>query len=69
MGKRQRIRKPKRIQLPIYSESGSRVDLEDYYDLWDEDAWEESEVSYPKITKVIDGETAFFSAIKNGEDW
>lgn len=81
----------KRIRLPLYSEDGSEVDMQSYYDFYDEQykredlpeddpdaefgylSYEEQEemglITIPKATKIIDGETAAFSAIKNGEDW
>ena len=81
----------KRIQLPLYSEDGSEVDMQSYYDFYDEQykkedlpeddidaefgylSCEELEemglITIPKTTKIIDGETAAFSAIKSGEDW
>lgn len=55
-----------------------KSEYSDKYDCNDDDylcglSEEEAEkmgiISVPKVTKIIDGETAFFSAIKNGEDW
>ena len=75
MGKRKRIGAEK-IDLSYYEVR--QAEYVDEYDL-DEDtlegfSLEELEelgvISYPKTAKIIqDGEQAFFSAIKNGEDW
>ena len=72
MGKRKRLQKPKRIQLPLYSEDGSPVDFDSDYDDWDEDLDELEKlgvIEYPKTIVIIDGETVAFNALKNGEDW
>ena len=75
MGKRKRI-KAKPIDL-----SHIQVGQAEYIEEYDPDedysggfSLEELEelgvISYPKTAKIIqDGEQAFFSAIKNGEDW
>ena len=69
---RKRITKPVRINLDLlYPEVSEDPEIEqefddDFYDDYDP----EEEYRNPENKKVIpDGETAFFSAIKNGEDW
>ena len=91
MKTRKRIQKPQKIQLPLYSADGSEINMQSYYDYYDEQymhdslleeeeeeecgglSYEELEevgaIIIRKATKCIDGETAAFSAIKNGEDW
>ena len=78
---RKRIRKPIKINLdllyPIAS-SSAEIDSDSEYD-YRKDSLEEFDleeleemgaISYPETKKTIpDGEQAFFSAIKNGEDW
>lgn len=75
---RKRIQKPQRIQLPLYSEDGSEVNMQSYYDFYDDqykmedlpdDFDDELGFEIPEVTKIIDGETAAFCAIKSGEDW
>ena len=45
----------------------------DAYDPTDDFSLEELEemgaISIPKATKVIDGDSVYMTAIKNGEDW
>lgn len=48
-------------------------EFQDDYDPTDDFSLEELEemgaISIPKTTKVIDGDTAFMTAMNNGEDW
>ena len=72
---RKRILKPKRINLdllylvasanPDDNLNSKEFEEEDYYDYDSEEEYKNSE----KKKIIPDGETAFFSAIKNGEDW
>ncbi len=52
---------------------GTDIETQEDYDPLDDFTLEELEemgaIEIPKTTKVIDGETAFMSAIQNGEDW
>lgn len=70
---RKRITKPKRINLdllyPVASADPSEIEQE-FEDSLYEDYDPDEEYRNPEAKKVIpDGETAFFSAIKQGEDW
>lgn len=82
---RKRIQKTEKINLdlinPIATATPTEIDLDsqhDYYDLlynrnYEDDSYDydpEEEYRNPERKRVIpDGEQAFFSAIKQGEDW
>ena len=79
---RKRIQKTQKIQLPLFSENKAysyydfydeQYKTEDYDDGFDGLGYEELEelgvIEINKATKIIDGETAAFSAVKSGEDW
>ena len=69
-----------RIDLTNYDKSMARLDeeyTEDVFDDVDDDyEWDLDEleklgiIEYPEVSHVIpDGESSFYKAIKNGEDW
>jgi len=72
---RKRILKPKRINLDLlYHVTPASPDIDSDSDEFEEDIYEEydpeEEYRKPERKRIIpDGEQAFFSAIKNGEDW
>lgn len=72
---RKRILKPKRINLDLlYPVASASPDINSDSDEFEEDIYEEydPEEEYRKTEKkrlIPDDEQAFFSAIKNGEDW
>ena len=70
---RKRIAKPKRINLdslyPVASANPTEIKLEDD-DIIEDDYDPEEEYRHSEHKRVIpDGESAFYNAIKNGEDW
>ena len=70
---RKRITKPKRINLdtlcPVASADPSEIKLE-YDDVFYEDYDPEEEYGNPEHKRVIpDGETEFYKAFKQGEDF
>ena len=72
---RKRIRKPIKINLDLlYPIASASPDIDSDSNEFEEDIYEEydPEEEYRKPEKkrlIPDGEQAFFSAIKNGEDW
>jgi hypothetical protein len=72
---RKRIVKAERINLDLlYHVTPASPDIDSDSDEFEEDIYEEydqvEEYRNPEKKRLIpDGETAFFSAIKNGEDW
>lgn len=55
----------------FYDEQYKEEDFseDEFGDMSYEELEEMGVLEIPKTTKIIDGETAAFSAIKNGEDW
>lgn len=72
---RKRILKPKRINLDLlYHVTPANPDIDSDSDEFEEDIYEEydpeEEYRKPERKRIIPaGEQAFFSAIKDGEDW
>lgn len=72
---RKRILKSERINLDLlYPIASASPDVDSDSDEFEEDIYEEydqeEEYRNPEKKRLIpDGEQAFFSAIKNGEDW
>ena len=72
---RKRIVKPKRINLDLlYRVTPANPDIDSDSDEFEENIYEEydpeEEYRKPERKRIIpDGEQAFFSAIKDGEDW